>query len=113
MINRAAVLVRLKAPFISWINQADPADGRPDITLEEANEDRTVYLIEEEEADFLEQWVALNYEQIFACELEDWHMDQTRWPQQRNREMFDAWCEIECHTVIVDTVGEDIIDDEA
>lgn len=113
MINRAAVLVRLRAPFVDWINQADQADKRPQITLQEANEDRTIYLIEEDEADCLEEWIALNFEQIFTYELEDWQTDMEKWPQKRTREMFDAWCEIECHTVIVDTVGGDIIDDEA
>jgi hypothetical protein len=113
MINRAAVIVRLKEPFIQWINEADPLDSRTKLTYEEANEDRTVYLIDDAEAEHIEEWVALNFMQLFESELEDWYTETSLWPKNINRELFDAWCELECHTVIVDTVGEDIVDDEA
>lgn len=108
MINRAAVIVRLKAPFINWINTVDPYDKRSSVTIEEANEDRTVYLIDDAEADHVDEWVSLNFMQLFECELEDWYQDETLWPQKIDRELFDAWCEIECHTVVVDTVGDEI-----
>jgi len=105
MINRSAVIVRLKMPFINWINTADPNDKRSSVTLEEANEDRTVYLIDDAEAEHVEEWVDLNYMQLFECELEDWYQDETLWPQDIDKALFDAWCQIECHTVVVDTVG--------
>jgi len=108
MINRAAVIVRLKTPFINWINTVDPYDKRSSVTLEEANEDRTVYLIDDTEADHVDEWVDLNFRQLFECELEDWYQDETLWQQKIDKDLFDAWCEIECHTVVVDTVGGDI-----
>ena len=43
-----------------WINEADPNPGGPEITFEDVNEERTVYLIDEEVADTPEQlrkWV--------------------------------------------------------
>jgi len=110
MINRAAVIVRLKAPFINWINKADPFDSRSHLTLEEANEDRTVYLIDDAEAEHIDEWVDLNFQQLFECELEDWYEDTSLWPKDIDRALFDAWCELECHSVIVDTVGGEITD---
>lgn len=112
MINRAAVLVRLKKPFINWINTVDPYDTRSSVTLEEANEDRTVYLIDDAEAEHVEEWIDLNFMQLFECELEDWYQDETLWPQNIDKNLFDAWCEIECHTVVVDTVGGEISESE-
>lgn len=112
MINRAAVIVRLKKPFIDWINTSDPYDKQSRVTLEEANEERTVYLIDDAEAEHVDEWVALNYVQLFECELEDWYQDEALWPQELSRELFDAWCEVECHTVVVDTVGDVIQDIE-
>ncbi|WP_419177058.1 hypothetical protein [Desulfosediminicola sp.] len=112
MINRAALIVRLKEPFIQWINDADPLDNRSAITFEEANEDRTVYLIDESEADHVEEWLALNFMQVFECELEDWYADPALWPKNITMELFNEWCDIDCHTVIVDTVGGPIVDDE-
>lgn len=112
MINRAAVIVRLKEPFINWINSVDPYDSRSKVTLEEANEDRTVYLIDDSEADHVDEWVSLNFRQLFECELEDWYQDESLWPQHIDRQLFDAWCEIECHTVVVDTVGSEIAESD-
>ena len=112
MINRAAVLVRLKQPFIDWINSADPEDTREPVSLEEANEERTIYLIAEDEAEVVDKWLELNYVQIFECELEDWVMDSSLWPEDLSKEKFDEWCSIECHSVIMDTVGDVIEDDE-
>lgn len=110
MINRAAVIIRLKEPFINWINEVDPFDSRSRLTIEEANEDRTVYLIDDAEAEHVDEWVDLNYKQLFESELEDWYEDASLWPKEIDRDLFDAWCELECHTVIVDTVGGAIVD---
>lgn len=110
MINRAAVIVRLKTPFIKWINEVDPFDSRSSITLEEANEDRTVYLIDDQEVEHVDEWVDLNFKQLFECELEDWYEDPSLWPKDVDRVLFDNWCELECHSVIVDTVGGPITD---
>lgn len=112
MINRSALLVRLKQPFIDWINETDPSDTREKLTAAEANEDRTVYLIDEDEAEFVDKWLELNFRQVFECELEDWVVDTELWPQDLTRELFDEWCLVECHTVVVDTVGSPIVDDD-
>lgn len=112
MINRAAVIIRLKEPFITWINEVDPLDSRSKITVKEANEDRTVYLVDDAEADHLEEWLELNFKQLFECELEDWYEDPSLWPKDIDKSLFTKWCDVECHTVIVDTVGGTITDSE-
>ncbi len=111
MINRAAVIVKLGEPFVDWINSVDPNDERSLLSIEEANQDRTVYLIGDDQAEDLEGWLAANFEKIFTSELGDWCMDEALWPKNRNLNTFLAWCVIECHTVIVDTLGSEITDD--
>jgi len=115
MINRAAVILRYKAPAVAWINDADPYDLDPGITLESANDDRTVYLIGDDDGDgpdALEAWVALNYAALFENELDGWYTDEKLWPAERDLSLFHDWFEVECHTVIVDTLGGTIADDE-
>lgn len=112
MINRAALLVRLKQPFVDWVNEIAPEGMDVKLTLEEANEDRTIYLIDEDEAEELDQWLELNFRQVMECEFEDWTTDPETWPKEMTRELFDEWCAVECHTVIVDTVGDPIEEDE-
>ena len=112
MINRAAVILTYKAPFIKWVNNADPYQDDPGITTESVNIDRTVYLIREDDAENLEEWISLNFKQLFESELEDWYTDESLWPKKRNRKLFDEWVEVQCHSVLIDTVGSKIVDDE-
>ncbi len=112
MINRAAVILKYKAPFIQWVNDADPYKDNPGITLESENKDCTVYLILEDSADKLEEWISLNFEQLFESEIEDWYTDESLWPKNRSRKLFDKWFDVECHSVLIDTVDGKIVDDE-
>jgi len=112
MINRAAVILKYKAPFIQWVNDADPYKDNPGITLESENKDCTVYLILEDDAEKLEEWISLNFEQLFESEIEDWYTDESLWPKNRTRKLFDEWFDVECHSVLIDTVDGKIIDDE-
>ena len=102
MINRAAVILKYKAPFIQWVNDADPYKNNPGITLENENKDCTVYLILEDDAENLEEWISLNFEQLFESEIEDWYTDESLWPKNRTRKLFDEWFDVECHSVLID-----------
>ena len=53
-----------------------------------------------------------NYEALFEAELEGWYTDETLWPQKRTLKLFHQWFEVECHTVIEDTVGTPIVDED-
>lgn len=111
MVNRSAVILKYKQPVIDWINDVDPLKNT-EITLDYANEDRTVYLIHEDESENIERWISANFLQLFESELEDWYTDESLWPKKRNRKVFDEWFEVEFHSVIIDTVGGKIYDDE-
>ena len=113
MINRGAIVVRLQEPFVRWINEANPVVDGLGMSLESANEDKTIYLITDDDAENLDRWLKENYMALFEQELEEWYVDETLWPENRNRKMFNEWIEIECHSVILDTVDGNIVDDEA
>lgn len=116
MINRAAVRLRLREPALRWINDADPDPAGHSISMDGANADAALYLIAEEDAESAEdlrRWVEANYLALFESELEGWYTDPELWPRDRTLEVFDAWFEVECHTVLIDTVGGAIVDDEA
>ena len=115
MINRAAVILKYKTPAVKWVNDADPINDNPGITTESINEERTVYLITDEDADTLDifnQWIKKNFKALFENELEGWYTDERLWPKKRNLKLFYEWFEVECHSVIVDTVESPIEDDE-
>lgn len=112
MINRAAVILNYKEPFIKWINEADPYDDDPGITAEELRNDKTVYLVSDADADDIEKWISINYKDLFEDELHGWYTDESLWPKKRDRKTFDAWIEVEWHSVIIDTVEGPIEKDE-
>jgi hypothetical protein len=112
MVNRAAVLLKCKEPFIRWVNESDPYDNNPGLTLKNVNEDRTVYLIRDDDAENLDKWISLNFKVLFESELEGWYTDESLWPSKISKKVFNEWFEVECHTVLVDTVGDIITDDE-
>jgi len=115
VINRAALLLRYKEPAVRWINEADPKPDSREVTLEGVNEERLVYLISDEDADspsHVETWVRSNFQALFENELNGWYTDPSLWPKPLTYQLFQSWFEIECHSVIVDTVGGEIADDE-
>lgn len=114
MINRAAFLLKYKAPAVQWINQHGSEDHHQDISLFEINSDRTVYLIAEDIADDpekLDQWIKMNLQVLFESELDEWFSDSELWPKQLDYTLFQQWFEPECHTMLVDTIEEPIEED--
>lgn len=84
--------------------------------MESVNDDLPVYLVGDEDADSdetLEEWIRSNFQELFESELEGWYTDPDLWPADRNFDLFKKWFDVECHTVLLDTVGGPIVDDEA
>ena len=112
MVNRGAIILRYKVPFIQWINEADPSKDSSEFTMNNANEERTVYLITDADAENVEGWIRDNHVALFENELEGWYTDEALWPKNRDYKTFMEWFEVECHSVVMDTVGGEIYDDE-
>ncbi len=73
MLNRAALILRYKQPFVDWINAADPSPTSRTLTLAEVNQEHTVYLVEVEYEDELTEWLTLHHEELFEEELTGWY----------------------------------------
>lgn len=56
------------------------------MTLDRVNDERTVYLIHEHDAEppaVLSSWIEQNYVALFENELEGWYVDESLWPKKR------------------------------
>lgn len=62
--------------------------------------------------DAVHRWVRKNFKTLFEAELDGWYCDPDLWPKNLTFKLFQSWFDIECHTVLVDTVGGSIFDDE-
>lgn len=113
MLNRAALLLRYKQPFIEWINATDQSPRSSPATLAEVNgQERTVYLIEVEDEKELERWLTHHHREVFEEELNGWYIDPALWPEDRSLKVFRDWCTFELHSVVLDFGGSPIEDDE-
>jgi hypothetical protein len=81
VLNRAALILRYKQPFVDWINVADPSPTSHTLTLAEVNQEHAVYLVEVEDEDELAEWLARHHEALFEEELRGWYTDPALWPR--------------------------------
>ncbi len=101
VVNRSALLVKRKKPYIDWANTLDE-DG-PRLSLDEPMKDSTVYLVDEigYESDG-EEVLKKHYAIIFEQELVEWHLVEKDWPQKRDLKTFKDWFEVEAHSMVLD-----------
>lgn len=111
MLNRSAITIKAKQPFIHWILSLPESEH---ITQEDIDEDRTVYLLPDITTDdYQEVLIQEFYQRIFEEQLSDWHTDEQGWPPNRDVKMFKQWFEIEFHSIVLDLVGDSLEDDES
>src|SRR5579859_5241342 len=111
VINRIALILRYKQPFVDWINAADPSPSSHPVTLAEVNLEHTVYLMEVEDEDELAGWLRRHHHKIFEEELNGWNTDPKLWPRDRSLKVLKEWCTLELHTVVHD-FGDSRIESE-
>ncbi len=100
-INRAALIVRPKQPYVDWANSVD--NGGPRAILQGLRTDPSIYLVEI--IDFLEDFDLLiddTWEWIFREQLNGWMRDPDLWPEGLTRGMFLEWFDCELSTMIWD-----------
>lgn len=106
-INRVAVTVRPRQPFLDWVRNHPQPDAR--VTLEELRTDNPVYLIPNpEDGDSVEAWVTANFDLFFVEALNGWHMDERYWPGDRTVKMFRDWFDVTVDSEVIDLGEEDI-----
>jgi hypothetical protein len=104
-LNRSAIVVKPRQPFLDWLHVADPTSRT--LTLRELVQESTVYLIpecdtNEDVADFLRELC----EDIFIEQLAGWFTDTTTWPQDRSFDVFCRWFDFQHHSMLVDLCDE-------
>lgn len=125
-LNRGAVFIRYKQPYIDWARQAGPSPML-DFNIDEANDDGELFLVPDFEsprepidgtADAI-KWVERRWKMFFEHILEAWILDESAWPQKRTLKMFREWFEVEYRSIVWDMGTEplalevwDEVDDE-
>ncbi len=113
MLNRSALIIRYKQPFVDWINSVETGlENARTLTINDLNEENNVYLIEVEDQEELEEWLDLHHEDLFEDELYSWYTDSSLWPEDRSLDQFVTWCAFDLYTMVFDTGSSPLEDDE-
>ena len=111
MLNRSIIIIKYKQPMIDWINGVEP-DDETEINLENTNNDRTTYLIGDDDLENLDVFLKDNFLLFFENELEGWYLDEDCWPADLTFPLFQEFFQIEFHSMIEDLGDEALNVDE-
>ncbi|WP_035383890.1 hypothetical protein [Ferriphaselus sp. R-1] len=118
-LNRAAVVIRYKQPYVDWARVAGP-EPATDYSLEQANDDGEMFLIPSYDSpvDAVDgtgdaiKWVEKRWKMLFEYFLGEWILDESAWPQKRTLKMFREWFEVEYRSIVWDMGHEPLMIDE-
>lgn len=106
-INRSAIIVVPKQPFLDWLQAIDSTND--DVALTDLEQEPDIYLVPECESDEeFERWIREFFPVIFEALLEAWWRDEDGWPKHRTFTLFNSWFEVRRHSLVFD-LAEDFL----
>lgn len=118
-INRAAVIIKLKKPFIDWlVYTGKEYDGpghelKPENVQAEGFDSKHVYLIPAyDETEEYEKFVRKHCTEIFEHELAGWYTDPEMWLKDRSWKVFREWFDYEIQTMVFDATPDKPLEHE-
>jgi hypothetical protein len=97
VLNRSAIVVKPKEPFLDWLHAVDPSSR--DLAFLELVREPSICLIPEcdtddDVADVLHELC----EEIFGEQLAGWYADISTWPRNRSFDVFCHWFDNQHHS---------------
>jgi len=109
LINRAIAVIRLKQPFLDWINSMP---DKPKVTLEAVNRENHVFLLPEHDTEQeLELVMQELYPYVFQIEIGSFCRDESLWPQITYQNFLDFF-DIKVHSMVFDPYENEIEKEE-
>ena len=105
-VNRSAVVVVPKQPFLEWLHRVDLTSGM--LTLTDLEDDPSVYLLPQCDLErdleecFKKACVEIFEDQLNGCAEE-------LWPEDRSVKTFELWFDYRFHSVLFDLAHESLI----
>lgn len=110
-INRSALTIKPKQPFVDWINRIGEGDT---YTIKQLSKDNVVILLPE----FSDHRQATEYvksicKELFEHQLSGWCTDENLFPKKTDWQTFMKWFELAMNSEVFDMMDEEIIKEEA
>ena len=110
-INRSAVIVMPKQPFLDWLHRVDPTSAN--LKLEDLRRELTIYLLPEYDTEEEARGNLREYcREIFEEQLDGWYRVPSAWPVDRTCDTFLRWFDCRFHSVLVDVCDDPLIREE-
>jgi len=104
-VNRTALVVRPKRPYIDWADSFDDGGPKYDPDLHQAKG----FLVDEvADTRDIKKVLRRCWHAIFEEELNSWIRDPDAWPHRRTLKVFLEWFEVEVCDVVFDLGKEPI-----
>jgi hypothetical protein len=104
-LNRSAITISYKKPFIDWNNKLTP-----DMTLDENMLGESKTYLTNGIFDDAEKLVKKYFKEIFEIELEGMWTDENDWPQKRTFKLFNEWFNYEVSDLVIDLSNKNLYD---
>ncbi len=110
-LNRSAVVLKPKQPFVDWLNALP---GEDKYTLDQLRGEPRVILLPKfsrpgEEIGYLRKISP----ELFSYQLWGWYTDESAWPGQRDWNVFQEWFDIRFCSEVFDMVEKKLEREEA
>jgi hypothetical protein len=93
VLNRSAVVLKPKQPFLDWLNSL-PGDDK--YTLNELRAEPTVILLPEfEDTEDEIRYLKKICSDLFSRQLYSWHTDESDWIEKKDWNTFQEWFDFE------------------
>lgn len=111
MLNRTAINVKAKMPFLKWLESL-PDPFIPENGLDDINYETHIYLVDEVLGeDDHEALIVKHFPRILVDELAGWWTDENDYPAIKTADEFLYWFDVSFHSIIMDLLDEPLIDE--
>jgi len=108
-LNRSAIVVTPKQPFLDWHHSIDPTKWP--LTLSDLAKEPIIYLLPEcDSTEEFKDRLRGAYQAIFEVQLDLACPDESAWPAHRTLAMFRQWFEFGFHSLLLDLAEEPLED---
>lgn len=109
-IDRMALVLRPRQPFIDWLKAIADDEHVTDQTLQTDPTVVLVPVIDNEEE--LGVYVAQNYRPWLEHEFGSWCLKEEDWPKDRDLQAFQKYFDLDIHSLVIDSIAEEYTDYE-
>jgi hypothetical protein len=109
ILNRTAVSIAAKQPYIDWTRRHDADAAKGMLTVARVKPYGTAILLPEFELEEdVQEWIEENASWLFELQLAEWTAEESTWPSTRDIKTFREWFRVDIHSTVIDEGEDDI-----